>query len=156
MNAKQQSLYFREWGKARKALADHGRANDDAARKALQAEALGGKVKSSKVLTNEEFTKVLAKFKAWSEPANFDAQMHAEEDPAARLAALHETIAELAEECGINNGAAGINSYFKNWLAARTFETLTERELQQLRGIMERRAKQLRPAAVTVNPNDPF
>ena len=143
MNAAQQSLYFRVWGECRKALAEHGRPHDDAARKALQKEALGGTVKSSKNLTNAELTKVLAKFRTWSEPANFAAQMHAEEDPEARVKNLRDRVELLGKECGIEGGVSGVEHYFWKFLQKKKLPQLDERTLQKLAGILERRKAQI-------------
>ena len=151
MNAAQQSLYFRVWGECRTALKEHGRPHDDAARKALQAQALGGTVKSSKNLTNAELTKVLAKFRTWSEPGNFAAQMHAEEDPEQRRQALIKRAETLGGECGIRDGIDGLGSYFKKWLSGVPVVRLDADTLRKLVGILERRKAQL-PATPKAQP----
>ena len=143
MNPAQQSLYFREWGKARAALAGLGRSHDDAVRKALQKEALGGVVKSSKVLTNGELTKVLAKFRAWSEPGNLDAQMHAEEEPEQRIAAYLARVDTLAPLCGVKDGRRGVESYYWKFLANKKLVQLGEETLRKLVFVMEKRAHEL-------------
>jgi hypothetical protein len=84
MTAAQRSLYFRTWGDCRKALVALGRDASDDARHALQAEALGGKQKSSSALTNSELDKVLAKFRSYSAPGDLNAQLKPEDDDAAK------------------------------------------------------------------------
>lgn len=155
MNLDQQNLYFYVWGECRKALAKHGRPHDDAARKALQKDALGGTVKSSKSLTNAELTKVLAKFRTWSEPGNFAAQMHAQEEPEKRLATLRDRVLQLASDCGINDGARGVENYFWKWLNNRKLPQLDADTLRKLAFILERRKAQL-PAAKTADERAPF
>lgn len=143
MNPSQQSLYFREWGKARTALAGLGRPNDDTVRKALQREALGGTVKSSKVLTNGELTKVLAKFRTWSEPNNLNAQMHAEEEPGQRIADYRATIELLSGACGIKDGRRGVEAYYWKFLGGKKLCELGVDTLRKLVFVMDKRAKQL-------------
>jgi len=156
MNPAQQSLYFREWGKARKALADLGRPHDDAARKDIQKNALGGVVKSSKFLTNAELTKVLAKFRSYSEPGNFDAQMHAEEDPEQQRQALLKRIETLAGECDIDGGLDGVTGYFKKFLCQMPVVRVDYDTLRKLAGILERRKAQMAPKAPAEDDGDPF
>ena len=155
MNAAQQSLYFREWGKTRTALAGLGRPCDDTVRKALQREALGGAVKSSKVLTNGELTKVLAKFKTWSEPNNLNAQMHAEEEPSQRIADYLASIELLARSCGIKDGRRGVEGYFWKFLGGKKLCELGVDTLRKLVFVMDKRAKQL-AAEASKDDGDPF
>lgn len=65
MTPSQTALYFREWGKYRKALIERGMAPKaaDAERKAATIRALGSD-KSSKAFTNAELTQVLTMFRA--------------------------------------------------------------------------------------------
>ncbi|MCS6244680.1 MAG: hypothetical protein H2172_16385 [Opitutus sp.] len=156
MNPAQQSLYFREWGACRKALAELGRAHDDAVRKVLQKEALGGAVKSSKVLTNGELTKVLAKFRTWSEPGNLKAQMHAEEEPEQRIAAYRARVEVLAPLCGIKDGRRGVEGYYWKFLANKKLCQLGADTLRKLVFVMEKRAKELAAKAEAGDDGDPF
>ncbi|HYE32524.1 MAG TPA: hypothetical protein VEH27_13925 [Methylomirabilota bacterium] len=89
MTPKQQALYWREWAKVR--------AIDPAMdRHALHTQALG-KAKSSKAFTNADLDKVLAAFRAVSEPHNLNAQVRQLEQPKKRqLYAIREHLQELA------------------------------------------------------------
>lgn len=145
MTPRQTALYWREWAACRDALRARGHRGDDAQRRSIQANALGERTVSSKALTNAQFDAVLAKFRSYSRPDDLNAQLRQLDQPDQRRADLHTRIATLAEQCGIEDGAAGLERYFKNWFHGRTFEGLNERELHQLTGILERRAAQLQP-----------
>lgn len=82
MTAKQDALYWREWG----ALARHCKRERMALpdRHELHARALGAD-KGHKEFTNAEFDKVLAEFRAWSQPGDLRAQMRQEQQPLIRL-----------------------------------------------------------------------
>ncbi len=67
MSPSQHGRYWRDWGRVRKVLIDLGefsKADADAQRKVIQAEALGGVKKSSKDLTNDDLDEVFKAFKA--------------------------------------------------------------------------------------------
>lgn len=93
MTAAQQSLYFFEWGQARKWFLAHGidPKQADAKRHSLHKKALGVD-KSSKDFSNADLDKVLGVFRAVSRPGDFNAQMDIQEQPADR----HK---ELMEQC---------------------------------------------------------
>ncbi len=86
MTTLQTSLYFREWGKTRKALiaAGYTSAETDEWRHELHAAALG-KDKSSKLFNNRDLDAVLGKFRAISQPDNFDEQIRLMEAEKSRL-----------------------------------------------------------------------
>lgn len=97
MTAKQKALYWGEWGAARKALlhAHYEPKEADARRLELHAEVLGiqdfdpddpahRSAVSSKRISNAVFTKVLAAFRALSDPSNLNAQLRAENQPLIR------------------------------------------------------------------------
>lgn len=144
MNAAQLRKYRAEWGKARQWLRANGRTAQqaDAMRHTIHRQKLG-RDKSSLALTNDEFTRVLAGFRAVYDGGNLDAQLQANDDPERRVADLRAGIVALAARCGITGGLAGVEAYFRTWLQGRTIAALTERELQQLRGILDRRLAQL-------------
>ncbi len=146
MNAAQTRKYWWEWGRARAFFLGKGLTHDaaDVKRHALHAKALG-RDKSSKSFTNADLDKVIAAFRAVWDGGNLDAQLRQIDQPEERLRALHARIARLAELCGIDGGDAGLAAYLKNFLKGRTYADLTERDLQQLTGILDRRAKQLAP-----------
>jgi hypothetical protein len=79
MTPKQTSLYWREWHAAK--IACHLEEED---RHHLTREALG-EDKSSKDFANEDFDKVLAAFRAISQPDSLDAQLRALNQPRQRL-----------------------------------------------------------------------
>lgn len=155
MNQAQTALYFRHWGLARKWYIAHGidPKQADAKRHALHKQALGHD-KSSKEFTNPDLDKVLAAFQAVHDGGNLNAQLRQIDQPEARGRALHARIASLAEACGIEGGIEGLEGYLKNFMHGRPYARLSERELQQVAGILERRAGQLVPAGG--NGPDPF
>lgn len=156
MTPAQTSLYWREWAACRAALLALGRDASDAARRHLQAEALRGRVKSSKSLTNAEFSAVLGKFRAFSKPDDLGAQMHAQEeqDPATTrgryLDRIHAGLILLKPDhdfadpkfAGLNRGT------YVNALAQKMYGAgVAELDLDQLRklaGLIETRAESRR------------
>ncbi|MCX6923407.1 MAG: hypothetical protein NT154_09405 [Verrucomicrobia bacterium] len=92
MTALQNSLYFREWGRARAACKQQGFPVPD--RHSLHVKALG-QDKSHLDFTNEDFDLVLAEFRALSQPDNLAAQLRQQDQPRRRL--LY-TICSLAPE----------------------------------------------------------
>jgi len=76
MNAKQNRLYWLEWGRVR-------RVRPDADRHALHIEALGID-KSHTEFTNAEFDRVLGVFRAITQPADVDAQVRQLQQPRRR------------------------------------------------------------------------
>lgn len=117
MTAAQRSLYFRTWGECRKALAALGRDASDEARHALQAEALGGKKKSSSALTNGELDRVLAKFRSFSQPGDLNAQLKPEDDDNAKKA---DAMRRCYEACHVFVTGEGpmVSLHRRNWLNA--------------------------------------
>ncbi len=92
MTPLQNSLYFREWGKVRAACKQQGLPVPD--RHELHVKALGLD-KSSKDFTNEDLDRVLAEFRALSQPDNLAAQLRQQDQPRSRL--LY-SIRRLADE----------------------------------------------------------
>jgi hypothetical protein len=92
MTPAQTKLYWREWSRAKKA----GQLGD-ADRHLLHAQALGAE-KSSKDFTNEDLDKVLASFRALSQPSSLNAQLRQQEQPNTRR--LHK-IANLLKCLGL-------------------------------------------------------
>ncbi len=79
MTKAQKSLYWREWGRVRKV-------KPDADRHTIHSQALGLD-KSSKSLTNRDFDRILAAFRAITRPDDLGAQLAAQNQP--RMRALH-------------------------------------------------------------------
>lgn len=144
----QQKKYWWEWGRCREFFAGRGRspAQIEEARHDLHRKALG-RDKSSKEFSNADLDKVIAAFRAVWDDSNLDAQLRQLDQPEHRLQAARQRVAGLAAQCGVNRGEAGLEAYFSNWFRGRRYESLTERELQQLAGILQRRLTQLKPAA---------
>ena len=92
MTQQQRALYFREWGRVTATCRQHGFPVPD--RHDLHVKALGLD-KSSKDFTNEDFDRVLAEFRAISQPDNLAAQLRQQDQPRRRL--LY-TIRRLAPE----------------------------------------------------------
>ena len=92
MTALQNSLYFREWGKVRAACKSQGFPVPD--RHSLHVKALG-QDKSHLDFSNEDFDRVLAEFRAISQPDNLAAQLRQQDMPRRRL--LY-SIRRLADE----------------------------------------------------------
>ena len=82
MTALQNSLYFREWGRVRTACKQQGFPIPD--RHSLHVKALG-QDKSHLDFTNDDFDRVLAEFRAISQPDNLAAQLRQQEQPRRRL-----------------------------------------------------------------------
>lgn len=144
----QQKKYWWEWSRCREFYAGKGLTlgQTEIARHDLHRKALG-RNKSSKEFSNADLDKVIAAFRAVWDAANLNAQLRQLDQPEHRLQATRQRIAELASQCGVKHGEAGLEAYFANWFRGRRYESLTERELQQLAGILQRRLAQLKPAA---------
>ena len=92
MTALQNSLYFREWGRVRATCKQQGFPVPD--RHSLHIKALG-QDKSHLDFTNEDFDRVLAEFRALSQPDSLAAQLRQQDMPRRRL--LY-SIRRLADE----------------------------------------------------------
>jgi hypothetical protein len=82
MTTLQNSLYFREWGRVRAACKGQGFPVPD--RHSLHVKALG-QDKSHLDFTNDDFDRVLAEFRALSQPDNLAAQLRQQDMPRRRL-----------------------------------------------------------------------
>lgn len=156
MTPAQNRKYRWEWSKVRTHLVARGMGAGqcEKERHAIHVRALG-KDKSSTRLTNADFDKVIAAFRAAWDAGNLDAQLRQIDQAEKRVDILRTRIARLAEECGIADGEDGLDAYFRDWLKGRTVAGLNERELQQLAGILERRRRQLpEPVAVAASEDD--
>jgi hypothetical protein len=159
MTQAQLGLYRREWNLARKWFRAHGLdpVQADAKRHAIHRQALGAD-KSSLDLTNPEFDKVLAAFRGVYDGGNLDAQLRQVEQPELRTEALRAGARELATGCVSRGGSerAYLDGLARRVFKALGFDDLTERQLQQLCGILARRKKHLRVAAAVAGSDDPF
>lgn len=151
MTAAQTMLYFREWGAVRKHYTRQGidPKMADSKRHELHRRALGY-MKSSKDFTNAEFDKVLAVFRAITQPGNLVAQLRALDQPAMREGELFTAVRVLASRCVTK---PGLEDLYLNGMARKIFgaahgyHDLGELKLAQLKGILERRVAQLSRAA---------
>lgn len=163
MNPAQTMLYFREWRACADALKALGRPYDNEVRHALQADAIGGFTKSSKKLTNGELTKVLARFRSYSQPGNLAAQLKPEDEPTqtradyfARIdAALFAILPDA--KCRCQHGfepnarrAYGNAIAKKSWHAANV-EALDDTGLRKFTHALEARAG-IKPGKATAAP----
>ncbi len=140
-----------QWRKARK---DAGRTATDADRHALYAKALG-RDKSSKHFTNADLTKVLAALRAVYDPANFDAQMQAQNDPERRVEDLRNRTWDAI--CVIVQQPRGYNTLFdqrrvylegmSQRMFGAYFDKLTELQLGKLMGSAEAQARRIEAKA---------
>ena len=139
MTAAQTKLYWREWG------AVH-RARPDADRHALHLAALGYEC-SSKRFTNAEFDKVLAEFRAVSDPANLGAQLRQQRQPKTRLLwkIEHEQRACLA--IYVEDAESYIMALARDKFRADALRHLTVAQLEHLRSTLARAIGRLRAAA---------
>jgi hypothetical protein len=152
MTEKQLTLYWREWRACKEALQALGRPCDDEVRHALQADAIGGFTKSSKKLTNDQLTRVLARFRSYSQPGNLGAQLHAENEPEDRRAATLAEIERLAEAAGIRGGLAGVSTYFQRWLRGKAVGLVDDDTLRKLSFILRKRIGEMRGKPATAAP----
>ncbi len=153
MNQAQLRLYRFEWAQTRKWLRAHGRTPEraDAMRHELHKAAIGID-KSSLDLTNGELDKVLAKFRSYSDGANLDAQLDAQEQPEMRRQALIANARELASKVVARAGTerAYLDGLADKLFKVRDYQAISERELQKLCGILAKRKRQL------ADKNNPF
>lgn len=152
MTGAQTALYWREWAACRAALIALGRDASDTARRHLQAEALRGRIKSSKALTNSEFSAVLGKFRSFSQADDLAAQMHAQEDQDPETTRrryferIHHSLSVLKPDHDFADPRfAGLNrGNYIDALARKMFDTgfadLTTDNLRKLAGLIETRA----------------
>ena len=92
MTTSQNNLYFREWGRVRAVCKQQGFPVPD--RHSIHVKALG-QDKSHLDFTNDDFDRVLAEFRALSQPDNLAAQLRQQDMPRRRL--LY-SIRRLADE----------------------------------------------------------
>lgn len=144
MTGAQTMLYFREWQRVRDVRKAKGLPHGDVYRHELHLKALGVR-KSSKDFTNADLDKVLAVFRAITEPGNLMAQLHALDQPGERAAALREQVRELAMRCVDKPGLEGayLDGMARRIFGPPQYHLLDERQLAQLAGILQRRIAQL-------------
>lgn len=139
MTVKQDKLYWREWA------AVH-RAAPEADRHALHIRALGHD-KSHLHFTNTDFDRVLAGFRAISQPANLLAQMRQFNQPKTRLLWRIRSMAPPNYTAAIARDKFGTTD----------LESLDESQLNMLRNTLAARSNALRRKEPELDPaNAPF
>jgi len=148
MNAAQTNLYFFEWGRVREHYLGRGLdpKQADAKRHELHVRALGGR-KSSKDFTNADLDKVIATFRAITQPCDFNAQMRQQNQPDRRKSVEVTRIGELKHHIGANAGyeAGYVASIVRSNFGTDQLGSLTFEQLKRVAGILERRVRQLQP-----------
>lgn len=171
MTPAQKALYWREWGACSRALKAAGKKAGDTERHALQYKALGHN-RSSTALTNSEFDKVLAVFRAISRPDDLNAQLRQIDQPETRRVDLQQRALRAALTF-----ASGFDDSHKRQSATRYLDAITkrlepgavsffeasDRTTQKVLGVVEQRVRQLERKAQklkqvepTVESEDPF
>lgn len=149
MTAAQQMLYFREWGRVRDVLKAKGLPCGDVARHGFHKKALGV-AKSSKLFTNADLDRVLAEFRAITQPDNLQAQLQAIESPERRLGKLQaecwKLVYQLPKLKAAELALADVQFYAENYLNTLAkslrgvpFEKLDEVQCAKLLGILRHR-----------------
>lgn len=152
INKAQNSLYWKEWAKARAALLGTGlsRTEADAARHELHEAALGTD-KSHTDFSNHDLDRVLGKFRAVSKPDDLNAQLQAINGPLNRLingiAALDRAnpgyLPKILEDC----------AYSSDWRDLKDVKELTKLRSTLARRI--ERKKSNKEAAEPERSEDP-
>ena len=153
MNTAQNGMYHAEKAKWQRACKALGRPCDDVALRALHAKV--GAPHSSTKFSQDNLTAVIGEFRALSDMGNLNAQLDAQGTLKDRLLA---DITALQPKSGIKGGMSGLSRYFHKWLGGKSVETLDTDTLRKLRGMLDRRVKQLaNPAATPAEDDgDPF
>jgi hypothetical protein len=161
MSPAQLTKYRAEWAKCRVALKAAGKAHDDRARFALHERAIGRRC-SSKDFSQREFDMVLAAMAAISRPADFAAQMRQQDQPDLRRSDVECRISDAlvviipGEPADSEDFLRHRRERYRQGLVRRMFGTniTTDRQLQQLMGVLERQAgKKEKPVPAD---NQPF
>lgn len=164
MSPLQTALYFREWGVVRQHYRAKGidAAQVDAKRHQLHKQALGV-MKSSKKFTNADLDKVLAVFRAITQPDNLNAQLHAIEQPEQRMAKLHADCRAIVLQLPKIAAAQHPETYADNYinqvafsLAGVVFYALSEQNAARVLGILRHRFPSLAKAAELAANNCAF
>ena len=154
MTPRQQAMYWAEWSKLRDMLRAKGKTAGEieAHRYNVTLRAIGA-AKSSKLLSNGELDRVIARIKAEVSPGDFGAQMRQQEQRDTRRAALlarcdAACVAMADRSCGeyqfskAETRARYIAGVAKK-LCGQWPEACTEAELGKVAGVLEARVQQL-------------
>jgi len=164
MSPAQLTKYHATWAKCRAALKAAGKPHDEAARYALHERTIGRRC-SSKELSNSEFDQVLAAMMAIVAPDDFGAQMRQQDQEDLRredvLSRIDDALAVIIPRSGCKSDAHAVHARasYKHKLADRMFgkiTDLTDRQQQQLMGVLERSARKREAAAPKPAEPSPF
>lgn len=170
MNFRQSAMYWAEWGKLRDVLREKGKssAQIEDYRHALTRRALGID-KSSKVFTNADLDKVLARIKAEREPGDLDAQIAIQESPDKRREFLLDRCDECCSEMFSHGGdlrmrdpraRAGYVAGTARNVIKKEIDDCSAEETAKVLGCLEARLKRLKAengaAAAGLEESNPF
>jgi len=154
MTLRQQAMYWAEWSKLRDVLRAKGKTAGEieAHRYNVTLRAIGS-AKSSKLFSNGELDRVIARIKAETSPGDFGAQMRQQEQPDRRRAAALErcdraALAMADGSCGeyqfatLETRQRYIASMAKR-LCGKWPDQCDEADLSKVAGVLEARVKQL-------------
>ena len=142
MTARQTALYWREWAAVRLERPHFA----DTDRHALHEAALGRDV-SSKELTNAQFDKVLAEFRAITRPADLDGQVRQINQPRARLLWKIEHEQRDCLALYVDAPEDYILALARDKFGGEALRRLTNKQLDHLRYTLARAIDRLRAAA---------
>jgi hypothetical protein len=148
MNDAQLRLYRYEASRWRDARRSRGQPAREEDRHSLHTRVLG-RDKSSLQFTNAEFDKVLAAFRAESEPGNLDAQLALIDQPEHRATVIRGRLHLLSLYIGLKPGHE--SSYIAG-IASKLFGIdqlidLSDVQLAKLEGVLQRRVRQIHEPA---------
>ncbi|HZP61120.1 MAG TPA: phage protein GemA/Gp16 family protein [Opitutaceae bacterium] len=161
MTSAQLRLYRFEASQWRKALKARGLSARDEDRHSLHRRVLG-RDKSSLDLTNAEFDKILAAFRAESRPGDLDAQIRQLDQAPQRKGDLIDRAFQLAGQAGIEHDRIWgyIEGMTRRIFKVQHYDLLDEKQLGQLCGILQRRIAQVNRRSTVqtydVTPRDPY
>lgn len=151
MTPKQTQLYWREWSKAKKALESAMDPSGKTRLSAIEAEQRRHEIaleacgkQSTKDFTNKDLDKVLAAFRALSDPANLNAQLAQQEMPRRRMVyGIQDIILGPLTEALGSGAQKYADTVAKAKFGRTDLDQLTLDQLTQLRITLESRAKNL-------------
>ncbi|HEY0966967.1 MAG TPA: hypothetical protein VGD88_06230 [Opitutaceae bacterium] len=149
-------VHVAQWQAARK---EAGKPHDDAARYELHRRCTG-RACSSTAFTNAELDKVLQAMMAEIDPAGFDEQMRLQESPELRIedyrCRCHDAVAAI-----VGDDVAHRRNYLAaivrqvSYGKATALDKISERQTQQVMGILERRVRQIEKDARKIANTSP-
>lgn len=155
MTAKQEGLYWREWGLCRKALIALGFTSTEAAEKRHELHIRAhGADKSHAAFLDGEFTKILGVFRSYSRPGSLDEQLRVIDEPEARKRNLLTDARRRALENGIE--PHGIDAYLDHiarQVTGKGLDRVNQIEAAKIRGIVNRQWHRIHRSRMSVVPS---